>query len=261
MSILDTIVAQTRLDLATSKALIPPERLERRARTAPPVPSFSEALRDRPGEPPRVISELKRASPSKGLIRKDFPVLSLALELERSGAAALSVLTETHWFLGTSSYLRAVAANVSIPVLRKDFIVDDFQVYKARAWGASAVLLIAAALEPAEMARLHALATEIGLETLIEVHNERELDSVLELGPRVVGVNSRDLKTFRTDLAVVERMLTRIPDTTVKVAESGIHGPEDLRRMRAAGADAFLIGELLMRAERPGEKLQELLAP
>lgn len=259
MTILDQIIARTREDLELAKLRVPEERIRAQAMLLEPPYDFASALRARPGMPPRVIAELKKASPSKGLIRPEFGVVSLARELDRCGAAALSVLTEPFWFKGDPEYLRAAVANVTIPVLRKDFIVDAYQIYEARAWGASAVLLIAAALTPAEFARLHGLARELGLAVLSEVHDAAELEWVVDAGAEVIGVNSRDLRTFKTSIETTMELISRIPKDRVAVAESAIRTAEDIRTLSAAGAQAFLIGETLMRAERPGTKLKELM--
>ncbi|MFA4945866.1 MAG: indole-3-glycerol phosphate synthase TrpC [Lentisphaeria bacterium] len=259
MTILDQIITRTRADLATAKQRLPEGQLRQRALGRERPRDFRGALQGRPGDPARVIAELKKASPSKGLIRADFGVVSLARELELAGAAALSVLTEPHWFQGSPAYLQAVADSVTIPVLRKDFIVDPYQIFEARAWGAAAVLLIAAALPPAEFAALAKLAGELELAVLAEVHDREELDWVLTCGVEIVGINARDLRTFKTDLAVAESLLQALPPGIVGVAESAIRDRADLRRLQAAGAGAFLIGETLMRADHPGAKLAELL--
>lgn len=259
MTILDEIIGHTRADLEISRLRLPEARLRELAVARPAALDFAAALRPRGDGQPRVIAELKRASPSKGLIRPEFGVVSLACDLEAHGAAALSVLTEVRYFRGSPEYLRAVVANVSIPVLRKDFIVDSYQVYEARAWGASAILLIAAALEPAEFVRLHRLAEALDLSVLAEVHHRDELDWVLASGARIVGINSRDLRTFKTDLATTEALLGQLPRDVIGVAESAIRDGADMARLTAAGAKAFLIGETLMRAPSPGGKLQELI--
>jgi indole-3-glycerol phosphate synthase len=207
-----------------------------------------------------VIAELKKASPSRGLIRADFRPRDLALELEAAGAAALSVLTEPHYFQGHPEVLRQAAGAVGIPLLRKDFIIHPVQLAEALDWGASAVLLIAAALTPDDYRRLYEAARASGLDVLSEVHSREELEVVLAAGAHIVGVNSRDLKTFRTDLAGTAELLAAIPAGVVRVAESGIRDGADLAGLRAAGADAFLIGETLMRAASPGDALRELLA-
>jgi len=260
MSILQEIIDRVRADLETAKRRMPGSVLRTHAASAPAPPDFAAAIGPAaPTSRPRVIAELKRASPSKGLIRRDFGVVSLARELADNGAAALSVLTEVRYFQGGPEYLRAAAANVTIPILRKDFIVDEYQLYEAKAWGASAVLLIAAALDRAQFCELHEHARELGLDVLAEVHNHEELDVVLDAGASIVGINSRDLKTFEVDLNRTQAIMADIPEGVIRVAESGIHEPEDLARLRQAGAHAFLIGETLMRAPRPGRELARLL--
>ncbi|MBT3381093.1 MAG: indole-3-glycerol phosphate synthase TrpC [Lentisphaerae bacterium] len=258
-TILDEIITRIEADLAVTKKQIPQGRLERHAEERGPTRGFADALRDQPGRPARVIAELKRASPSRGLIRKDFGVLSLSRELAEEGAAALSVLTEVNYFKGSPRYLQAVATAVEIPVLRKDFIVDPYQIFEARAWGADAVLLIAAALDAATFNRLHNLAVKLDLGVLAEVHNRDELHMVLDAGVEVVGVNSRNLKTFKTDLNMTAKLIGEIPAPAIAVAESGIHGPDDIAGLRTCGAQAFLVGETLMRAPSPGAKLAELI--
>jgi len=206
-----------------------------------------------------VIAELKKASPSKGLIRCDFQPLPLAKELEAAGAAALSVLTEQFYFRGSLEYLKTVSEEVNIPILRKDFIFDEYQIQEAAAFGADAVLLIAAALSKDTFRKLLDFAFEADLEVLTEVHTMTELEFVLTTDAEVIGINSRNLKTFKTDLELTKKMLSSIPDDKVKVAESGIFNHADLVELKGQGADAFLIGEALMRAESPGQKLKELL--
>ena len=206
-----------------------------------------------------VIAELKKASPSKGLIRKEFLPLELAKELEEAGAVALSVLTEQFYFRGSLEYLKTVAEEIKIPILRKDFIFDEFQIQEAAAFGADAILLIAAALPEDTFKRLLNAAFEADLEVLTEVHTMAELEFVLSTDAEVIGINSRNLKTFKTDLELTKKMLSSIPDDKVKVAESGIFNHADLVELRGQGANAFLIGEALMRAESPGQKLKELL--
>ena len=254
-NILQEIAGRIRQELPEAKRKFPAADLERLAAIAPLRPDFRAALRNGP----KVIAELKRASPSKGLIRRDFPVRELAIELTLSGAAALSVLTEKHYFLGALENLKIAAAAVEIPLLRKDFIIDEYQILEARCYGASAVLLIAALLEPARLMALYDFALSQKLAVLLEVHDEAELALALELGAPVIGVNCRDLRTFRTDLAVTERLLEKIPASVTAVAESGIGSRADMLRLHTLGADAFLIGETLMRAPSPGAALEDLL--
>lgn len=208
---------------------------------------------------PGVIAEVKKASPSKGLIRPDFHPAELAAELESAGAAAISVLTEPNFFLGSTAYLRSVAAAVKIPVLRKDFIFDEYQILEAKHCGASTVLLIAAMLEQRELVRLAEYARKLDLDILGEAHNGEEIARLLDSPVTLIGVNARNLKTFDTDLSLVEKLISLIPPERCPVAESAIRTAEDIRRLKNAGAAGFLIGETLMRAERPGDKLRELL--
>lgn len=259
MTILDEIIAKNRVALEKTKLAVPFLRLRKQAVQKPVPHDFAAALRARPGLPPRVISELKKASPSKGLIRAEFAPEALARELDAAGAAALSVLTEPFFFHGAPEYLRTAVANVKIPVLRKDFIFDPYQIYEARAWGASAVLLIAAALTPAEFARLHAVAKGLGLAVLSEVHDAKELEWVVDSGAEIIGVNSRDLRTFKTSIETTMELIAKIPKDRIAVAESAIRTAADIRTLAGVGAQAFLIGETLMRAEHPGEKLKELM--
>ncbi len=206
-----------------------------------------------------VIAELKKASPSKGLIRENFVVAELARELERAGAAALSILTEEEYFQGSLQNLAIASAETKLPCLRKDFIVDEFQVLEARAGGADAILLIVAALSESELIRLGACAREADLDVLCEVHDAVELQRALNAGFELVGINNRDLHTFQVDLKTSLRLVERIPEGAVKVAESGIETVADIARLRQAGFDAFLIGESLMRAVKPGDALRGLL--
>lgn len=259
MTILDEIIAKTRDDLQLRKRELPFEVLKTLTEGMPKALSFKEALTPKNDNDPRMICELKKASPSKGLIRANFTPVSLAEELEKHGAAALSVLTEPHYFQGSPGYLKAAVEVVSIPALRKDFIVEEYQIYEAKYWGASAFLLIAAALKKTELKALYELGKSIGLDVLTEVHNDEELDMVLDIGVDIIGVNSRNLKTFKTDLDIAAKMMGKIPDTSIRVAESGVNTLEDVLNLKAAGAHAFLVGESLMREENPGLMLDKLL--
>ncbi len=207
-----------------------------------------------------VIAELKKASPSKGLIRADFRPSGLAKELEKAGAAALSVLTDEEFFQGSLANLQQASAATALPCLRKDFIVDQMQILEARAHCADAILLIVAALEQKELAALARAALVQGLDVLCEVHDEEELQRALDAGCDLIGVNSRDLRTFQVDLATAFRLAEKIPAGCLRVAESGIHSGEDITGLRSAGYNAFLIGESLMRARYPGAALELLLA-
>ena len=257
---LDKIVAATRARLAESKRIADLCALERQAELHIPR-GFRHALADRSKDGIAVIAELKKASPSKGLIRADFHPAELARELADAGATALSVLTDEEFFQGSLDNLRKASAAVKIPCLRKDFMVDEFQLLEARANSADAVLLIVAALSPEELARLAAAARTRGLDVLCEVHDSDELQRALDAGFDLIGVNARDLRTFKVDMENALALAEKIPPGIVRVAESGIHSFEDVARLRAAGYDAFLVGEFLMRADSPGDALRELLIP
>lgn len=256
---LDQIVADARRSVAAAKVTANRAELERRASAHTPR-GFAAALRSAAASGPAVIAELKKASPSRGVIRGSYHIAPLATAFEEAGAAALSVLTNEQYFQGTLPNLCEAAAAVDVPILRKDFIVDEFQLLEARANCADAVLLIIAALSDDELRRLQAAARELALDVLCEVHDESELRRALALGFDVIGVNNRDLRTFQVDLETALRLIGKIPAGVLKVAESGIATGQDLRRLRDAGYDAFLIGESLMKAEWPGEALKQLLA-
>ena len=258
-AVLDRIVAATRARVAESRRGADLRSLETQAESHVPR-GFRRALAARAQDGIAVIAELKKASPSKGLIRENFVAAELARELEAAGAAALSVLTDEEFFRGSLRNLREASAAVAIPCLRKDFIVDEFQLVEARANSADAVLLIVAALSPEELGRLAAGARAQGLDVLCEVHDGEELQRALNAGCDLIGVNTRDLRTFKVDLQTAFDLASKIPAGVVKVAESGIRSAEDVTRLRAAGYDAFLVGESLMRAESPGAALRELLA-
>ena len=254
MSILAEIVAKLRPRLEERKRTLHRETLEALAANAPDRPRFTEAFRA-PGL--HVIAELKKASPSKGLIREQFDVPSLAIELAQNGATALSVLTEPNYFLGSEANLSLAAKAVSIPLLRKDFIFDEYQILEAKAYGASCVLLIAAMLSPEEFAHLLAFAHSVGLDVLGEAHNEAELEVAVQAD--LVGVNARDLKTFHTSLDHSAALIRTIPSDRIAIAESAVRTRDDMDMLTAAGARGFLIGETLMRADHPGLALKELL--
>ena len=257
-AILERIVAATRARVAESRRSADLRELERRAERHVPR-GFRRALKVKSADGVAVIAELKKASPSKGLIREDFLAAELALELEGAGATALSVLTDEEFFQGSLGNLVAASGAVSIPCLRKDFIVDEFQLPEARANCADAVLLIVAALSAQELNTLAAGARQYELDVLCEVHDADELQRALDAGFDLIGVNTRDLRTFKVDLEGAFRLAETFPAHVVKVAESGIHSADDIARLRGAGYDAFLVGESLMRAPSPGEALRELM--
>jgi len=258
---LDTILATTRAKVAATKLLVSAD-LERHAARHTPR-GWARALRARAAAGPAVIAEIKKASPSKGLIREDFDVAWLARRYEAGGAAALSVLTDEPYFQGSLGNLERASAAVELPCLRKDFMVDEYQLVEARAHCADAILLIVAALGGQELKQFSAAARGLGLDVLVEVHTaselERFLDAVGAEGADAIGVNNRDLKSFEVRLDTSLELVDRIPSSVVRVTESGISTPEEMARLRAAGFDAFLIGESLMRQADPGAALKELL--
>jgi indole-3-glycerol phosphate synthase len=207
---------------------------------------------------PAVIAEIKRASPSKGVLRADFDPADIARRYARAGAACLSVLTDAAFFQGADEHLVAARAACALPVLRKDFLIEEYQLYEARALGADGILLIAAALDEARLRALAALARELGLDVLVEVHDEAELERALALGTRLVGINNRDLRRFTVDLETTLALLPKIPPDRIVVTESGILTPADVERLRAHGVQAFLVGEAFMRANDPGAALTAL---
>jgi len=256
---LDRIMATTQRKVSDAKAVSDIRELEERAERHVPR-GFRRILEEKSRSGMAVIAELKKASPSKGLIRAEFSAADLAKELEAAGAAALSILTDEEFFQGSLENLRNASLAVKVPCLRKDFIVDEFQLLEARANSADAVLLIVAALSHEELTRLARAARSRGLDVLCEVHDERELQRALDAGCGLIGVNTRDLRTFKVDQETAFRLAERLPKNVVRVAESGIRSGEDIARLRDAGYQAVLVGESLMRAERPGVALRELIA-
>ena len=259
--VLSRICAEKRRHVARRKAAWPDEQVMKAARRAPPPRPFADRLATAAKRGYGLIAEIKRASPSKGLIRADFDVPALARAYERGGAACLSVLTDGPFFRGQDAHLQAARAATSLPVLRKDFMVDTYQIAESRALGADCVLLILAALDDAQARELEGAARDLGMDVLVEVHDADEMDRALALDARLVGVNNRDLKTLEVDLATSERLAARVPPERILVAESGLHGPADLARLAGAGARCFLVGESLMRADDVEAATRALLAP
>jgi len=258
-TILRRILARKAEEVAERRARVSLSAQRERAAAQSPARGFCAAVAERASAgTPAVIAEVKKASPSKGVIREDFDPRQIAQSYAAGGATCLSVLTDVDFFQGGDSFLQTAREACELPVLRKDFTVDPYQVVEARAIGADAVLLIVAALEDSRMRELADAAAEVGLDVLVEVHDRAELDRALELDTPLVGINNRDLHTFDTALSTTLDLLAHIPGDRTVVTESGIHTPEDVARMRDANVQAFLVGEAFMRAEEPGEKLQEL---
>jgi indole-3-glycerol phosphate synthase len=253
--ILGRILAAKRTEVAALAGCS--AELEASSHQAAPPRDFAAAIRRAGAATPRVIAEVKRASPSAGAIRAGADATAIAREYEAAGAAAISVLTDHEFFGGSLSDLRAVHTAVALPCLRKDFVIDPLQIWEARGAGADAVLLIVSLLDVPELVELAGLASRLGMAALVEVHDEAETDEALRAGARIVGVNHRDLKTFEMDLGLFARL--KLPAGTIGVAESGIRGPEDVARLAAAGADALLVGESLMRQPSPGAALRSLV--
>ena len=256
-TILDEILAHKHTELAAAQAKLEPAELARQAEAVAEQPrGFRRALETAPE--PRIIAEVKRRSPSRGEIRPDLDPVECARAYAAGGAAALSVLTDAHYFGGDLGYLAQIRAAVELPLLRKDFLVDVYQVDEARVAGADAVLLIVAALEPSALARLLERSRELGLDSLVEVHDAAELDTAVAAGADLLGINNRDLRTFETDLGVAEALAPCVPAGSLVVAESGIFGPDDVARLTAAGAHGFLVGESLMREQDVTTALERL---
>jgi len=257
--ILRRILATKRAELEGARASGPLAEMERRARAAAAPRDFAGALRAKiAAGKPAVIAEIKRASPSKGLLRDPFEPAAIARSYAASGAACLSVLTDREYFQGAPEHLAEARAACALPVLRKDFIVEPYQVYEARALGADCILLIAAALAAGDMRGLEGIARELGMAVLVEVHDATELESALTLRTSLLGINNRDLRSFETRLETTLALVPRMPQDKVVVTESGILTPEDVKRMQAAGVRVFLTGEVFMRSAEPGKALISL---
>lgn len=259
--ILKKILQRKAEEIAARRSQVSIAALRDRVPTAPALRPFVGALRAKLAAGlPAVIAEVKKASPSKGLLRADFRPAEIALSYERGGAACLSVLTDIDFFQGSDEYLQQARAACALPVIRKDFIIDPYQVVEARAIGADCILLIAAALSDGQMAELTAVATELGLDVLVEVHDGQELERTLRLPLPLVGINNRNLRTFEVSLQTTLDLLAQIPDDRIVVTESGILSRDDVALMRRHGVHSFLVGEAFMRAAEPGEKLAELFS-
>jgi indole-3-glycerol phosphate synthase len=255
--ILDEIVAHTKEELARTKRQVPLAEMKGRATSAGPVRGFGRALAA--GSAIRLIAEVKKASPSKGVIRPDFDPVGIGRTYERAGASCISVLTERKYFQGSLGYLAYIRQVVGLPLLRKDFIVDEYQIFEARAAGADAILLIAACLDNRQMEDYLGIAAGLGLDVLAESHTVRELDASLRAGAQIIGINNRDLASFTVSLETTFAMLRDIPDDRTVVSESGIGSRDDVVRLEQAGVDAVLVGESLMRERDIETKVKELL--
>ena len=257
--ILTTILARKADEIAERSARVSLADLRARADDAPPTRGFADALNAMIAQgDPAVIAEVKKASPSKGVIRPDFRPADIAVSYEFGGAACLSVLTDVDFFQGADDYLRQARDACTLPVLRKDFTVDPYQVYEARVLGADCILLIVSALDDGQLVDLSGLALQLGMDVLVEVHDIDELERALQVPVPLVGINNRNLRTFDVTLDTTLAMKDAVPKDRLLVTESGIVVPDDVTKMRAAGVNAFLVGETFMRAEEPGEALRQL---
>jgi indole-3-glycerol phosphate synthase len=257
--ILKKIVSRKIEEVAERAQRLPLPRLQEQLNSAPAPRGFVSAIETKiDGGGAGVIAEIKKASPSKGVIREDFRPAEIAASYERGGAACLSVLTDMDFFQGSDEYLKEARAACSLPVIRKDFIIDPYQVYEARVMGADCILLIAACLDDSTLQGLNRLAHDLGMDVLIEVHDAEELQRALPLDSRLIGINNRNLRSFEVSLDTTLDLLDQIPEQRIVVTESGIHTPQDVKRMRDHDVHAFLVGEAFMRADDPGAKLAEL---
>ncbi|GBC99551.1 Indole-3-glycerol phosphate synthase [bacterium HR17] len=259
MNLLQRIVAVKRDEIAQRQREYPLAALLARLKSALPIRPFGAMLKRSPDTPMRLIAELKKASPSKGIFRDDFDAAAFLRAYERSPASALSILTDTPFFQGRLDFLPLARQLTTKPLLRKDFLIDAYQLFEARVYGADAVLLIVAALTPAQLHELLSLTRELGMDALVEVHTETELETALNAGATLIGINNRDLTTFAVDLTTTLRLRPLIPDGCVVVSESGIETPEQVRRLADAGVDAILVGETLIRSDDPVAKAKALL--
>lgn len=260
-TVLRKIIARKWEEIAERKSRVSLDEIKKRAANQAPARGFVKAIEHKLAQGNAgVIAEIKKASPSKGIIREHFVPDEIARSYEKGGAACLSVLTDVDFFQGADVYLQQARAAVNLPVIRKDFLVDEYHIYEARALGADCVLLIVSALDTARLKALNSLAHDIGLDVLVEVHDERELDIALELPNKLIGINNRNLHTFEVTLDTTYRLLDKIGDERIVVTESGILAPADVKAMRAKHVNAFLVGEAFMRAEDPGQALAEFFS-
>ena len=259
--ILQRILATKAQEVTAGKVRTPLQEVRAATADLPAPRGFARRMCSLAASGPAVIAEIKKASPSAGVIRADFQPHRIAQSYAAGGAACLSILTDKAYFHGANEYLQEARRACDLPLLRKDFLIDPWQVYESRVFGADCILLIVAALDSARLQELDGLAHETGLDVLVEVHDEAELEQALKTGATLIGVNNRDLRTFRTDLGVSERLRALIPQPRIMVAESGIHTRQDVQRLQQADIHAFLVGEAFMRAADPGSALQSLFNP
>jgi len=259
--ILEKILARKAEEIAARRAVTPLQELRARAADTPPTRGFAQALNAMIAQgDPAVIAEVKKASPSKGVIRPDFRPADIAVSYEFGGAACLSVLTDVDFFQGADDYLRQAREACTLPVLRKDFTIDPYQVVEARALGADCILLIVAALDDQQLVSLSDLALELGMDVLVEVHDIDELERALQVPVPLIGINNRNLRTFEVSVDTTIALLPKVPEGRLAVTESGVTTRDDVAKLRAAGVHAFLVGEAFMRADEPGEALATLFA-
>jgi len=257
--ILTKILNTKKIEIATCSEQISLQQLKKRANNSDTIRPFVTAIKNKIiHNQAAVIAEIKRASPSKGLIRENFNPEAIAISYQKGGASCISVLTDEKYFQGSSAYLREARAACNLPVIRKDFIIDIYQVYEARAMNADCILLIVSALSDKKMQLLYSLARSLEMDVLIEVHDEPELKRALQLNPALIGINNRNLRTFATSLDTTLNLLAQIPEHHIVVTESGIHRQEDIQKMRSHNVNAFLVGEAFMRANDPGKELNSL---
>ena len=259
--ILSKILATKAEEVTARVRLCPLSMLQQQCETIAPTRGFVDAIVEQLGQgKAAVIGEIKKASPSKGIIRHNFDVVEIAQSYAKHGAAGLSVLTDEQYFQGHNDYLEQAKSACTLPLLRKEFIIEPYQVYESRVCGADAILLIVAALEDAMILELATLSHELGMDVLVEVHDQQELERALRLPCQLIGINNRNLRTFETHLNTTIDLVTQIPDDRIVVTESGIHTAQDVKLMREHNVNTFLVGEALMRSDQPGEKLQQLFS-
>ncbi|MCS5587931.1 MAG: indole-3-glycerol phosphate synthase TrpC [Porticoccaceae bacterium] len=257
-TVLKKILTRKREEVTERQSRVSLDQIHKEIEIAAPPRGFAAALAAKiAADQPAVIAEIKKASPSKGVIREHFDPVAIAKSYQQGGATCLSILTDIDFFQGADEYLKTARAACALPVIRKDFIIDEYQLYESRALGADCVLLIVAALEPSKLKRLHEVALSVGLDVLIEVHNQAELELALDLDNQMLGINNRNLHTFEVSLENTYQLLDKIPEDRIIITESGINSRQDVLAMRNKKVNAFLVGEAFMRSDEPGQQLRE----